>query len=121
MNQEYRQVIALIMDEKIDYRRVVQRLAQDYPDILLKVMNEKEDWQREVVEEVYHRNKISAIKRLREATWLGLKEAKDIVENLEVAFCNKYAHRPRPQYNATPVVCMSNETRGIFDKLLPLV
>lgn len=65
------------MDKKLD--RIMEHLG-------IEEINIDEELKELLAEE----KKIPAIKRLREETGMGLKEAKDYVENLERKPSNKY-------------------------------
>ncbi len=68
-----------------DARKIVIALAKEHPELLVRLYRATtvtETWQRDIVTAVYQGNPVHAIKLTRENTGLGLKEAKDVVDNL---------------------------------------
>lgn len=84
---EYLRRVVEIMATSYDAKKIAVALAKDHPEIFVKMHNQTtavENWHREVITAIYQTNPIAAIKLTRERTGLGLKEAKDIVDNLRV-------------------------------------
>lgn len=80
---DYMRTIDLLMSPDIDYREIVIEIAKKHPDILMEAAQTIENevpWKVEVDISLRAGLKIDAIKRWRQATGLGLKEAKDAVE-----------------------------------------
>jgi ribosomal protein L7/L12 len=70
-----------------DAKKIATALAKDYPEIFVKLYEATtsvQDWHRDVITFAYQGNPVGAIKLVREHTGLGLKEAKDVVDNLRV-------------------------------------
>lgn len=86
----YAKAIEVLMNSDVDYREVVIKLAQTRPALFLAIVSPKpadrhappEGW---VVETVNYLpdNKIMAIKTVRGNTGMGLKDAKDVVDQVE--------------------------------------
>ena len=78
----YAEAINIIMSNRNDWQEIVVRIAQKHPKMVVEAA--KEDWKKEA-EAIYRGgDKIGAIKLWRTMTGLGLKEAKDAVESLQV-------------------------------------
>jgi ribosomal protein L7/L12 len=87
-------IIDILMDENINYREIVVKLAKRHPEILWKLTKgdildkEKEEleiFNNDLVRTFGAHDKISAIKTLREKFGhknMGLKEAVDYYKNL---------------------------------------
>ena len=80
-------VIDALLDPNIDYKKIVIEFAKQHPEDFLTIYERKypeiAPWHREV--RSYTRReggKIPAIKAMRVHTGLGLKEAKDIIDNV---------------------------------------
>jgi len=96
--QAYKDVIDVIESGKYNSRDICVRLAKSNPKMFLKLVREAEgdlkpkfsvvkeeplDFYRstmKTVREIMASNKVQAIKLVREAAGLGLKDAKDIVD-----------------------------------------
>lgn len=121
-----RQTTAVPIHERIidvfaagyDAQKICLMLAKRHPDIFLSMHRETaapvEAWHREVIQQNYAGNKVHAIKVLRERTGLGLKEAKDVVDNLTTAM-SKLGYMVSPF--GTPGE-LSSTTRPIYDALV---
>jgi Ribosomal protein L7/L12 C-terminal domain len=71
-----------------DAVKIATALAKSHPQLFVDLYKSTcappEKWKQEIVSMNYRGEKVPAIKSLREKTGLGLKEAKDIVDNLTV-------------------------------------
>lgn len=87
MNQveAYKQAIEVLMNQDINFREMGIALAKNCPELFLELVNVPPylTKYRPVKVNLEKREKIQAIKELRTVTGLGLKEAKDIVDNLQ--------------------------------------
>ena len=78
----YAEAINIIMSNRNDWQEIVVRIAQKHPKMVVEAA--KKDWKKEA-EAIYRGgDKIGAIKLWRAMTGLGIKEAKDAVESLQV-------------------------------------
>jgi ribosomal protein L7/L12 len=76
-----------ITTSAFDAQKIAVALAKEYPEIFVKLHEATtsiQNWHRDVVTAVYQGNPVAAIKLTREKTGLGLKEAKDVIDNLRV-------------------------------------
>jgi ribosomal protein L7/L12 len=84
-------VIDLLMTTEIDYKRTVIELAKRHPAIFVKLVSTSkagvEPWMADVRECMLVGAKVEAIKTIREKTGMGLKEAKDISDNVQNLMC----------------------------------
>ena len=86
----------LEMDASTDFRDIVYGIARNNPAVLLDVVDllrnppdpPDPSWQEQVQGYLKDGNKIAAIKIYREATGMGLREAKEAVE--EMPECRKF-------------------------------
>lgn len=67
--------------------RMLTWIAKNEPELFLRAHKAStvivsQEWARAIVYDLAHGNKVSAIKATRERTGLGLKEAKDICDNV---------------------------------------
>jgi hypothetical protein len=92
-SQAYAAAIDLIVQPNIDFKQIVLHLAKTNPVILMRTIESMngtftaEPWMREVLRFLAHENVVGAIKEVRTRTGYGLKEAKDVVDNVR-AFLN---------------------------------
>ena len=85
MSNYYAQAIQALADSKTDFRALAYEVAKANPKAIAKAAERLEvgfGWQRECASLMASDLKIRAIKRCRELTGMGLKEAKDAVEAL---------------------------------------
>ncbi len=85
MSNYYAQAIQVLADSKTDFRALVYEVAKANPMAVAKAAQRLEigfGWQKECASLVASGLKIQAIKRCRELTGMGLKEAKEAVEAL---------------------------------------
>jgi len=82
MNQVYARVIEVLANGNIDLRQIGLELAKAHPLVFLEIASRtaRPEWAVKVRHEMATGNKIMAIKLLRAAKNLGLKDAKDIVD-----------------------------------------
>lgn len=82
--ESYKQVIDLLAQGDVDYRAIAIELAREYPDLFVKLAKVRQvtAWEREVIDFVRQEKYVESIRTLRTHTRYGLKEAKDIVDNL---------------------------------------
>lgn len=78
-------VIDALLDPTIDHKKISIELAKLHPEIFLQIYNNKVAsllaWHREAAHHIRVGQRVDAIKVTRVHTGLGLKEAKDIVDN----------------------------------------
>jgi ribosomal protein L7/L12 len=80
-----------IMSVSFDAKKIAIALAKEHPEIFVKLYEATTivlGWHREVITAIYQNNFVQAIKTIRENTGVGLKEAKDIADNLRVYMSN---------------------------------
>ena len=85
MSNYYAQAIQVLADDKTDFRALAYEIAKANPKAVAQAARRLElgfGWQRECKLLVESGQLVEAIKRCREATGMGLKEAKDAVEAL---------------------------------------
>jgi len=85
MSNYYAQAIQVLADTKTDFRALAYEVAKSNPKAVAKAAQRLElgfGWQKECASLMASNLKIQAIKRCRELTGMGLKEAKDAVEAL---------------------------------------
>ena len=81
----YNHIIDVILDDWVDWRYVVIQIAKTDPALVILASN-KSCWKNQVAlyAKQHPGEKIKCIKLCRELTNMGLKEAKDYVESLNV-------------------------------------
>lgn len=71
-----------------DAQKIAHALAKKHPTLFLELYQQVaapvSTWHKDVVQHMYGGNVVSAIKLVREKTGLGLKEAKDVCDNLRI-------------------------------------
>lgn len=84
-------VIKLIVSGEINFDAVGKILAYTHPAVFLEMLDAIKGetvnflpWMREAVDHLLSGNKVNSIKCIRNATGLGLKEAKDVADHLSV-------------------------------------
>lgn len=85
MSNYYAQAIQVLADSKTDFRALAYEVAKANQKAVAKAAERLEvgfGWQKECAALMASDLKIQAIKRCRELTGMGLKEAKDAVEAL---------------------------------------
>jgi len=84
MANYYSKVMNKLFNESLDYAAIVNNIAMRHPKIVLDaiVKLENRGWKGEARAMYAAGDKLGAIKLCRAATGLGLKEAKEIVENM---------------------------------------
>lgn len=82
MNHTYARVIDVLAKGDVDLRQIAIDLAKQEPVIFLELASRtaRPEWAVKVRSEMAACNKVMAIKLLRAAKNLGLKDAKDIVD-----------------------------------------
>lgn len=85
MSNYYAQAIQVLADSKTDFRALAYEVAKANPKAVAKAAERLDvgfGWQNECASLMASGLKVQAIKRCREITGMGLKEAKDAVEAL---------------------------------------
>lgn len=86
-NASYKQAIDILMADKTDYKALAINLAKSYPSIFVRMAESQtepvETWHGVVNDRIRGGQKVEAIKEIRTNTGLGLKEAKDIADNVQ--------------------------------------
>jgi ribosomal protein L7/L12 len=85
MSNYYAQAIQVLANDKTDFRALAYEVAKANPKAVAKAAERLEvgfGWQKECASLMASGLKIQAIKRCRELTGMGLKEATDAVEAL---------------------------------------
>jgi hypothetical protein len=83
----YKEVIDILMSPgEFDYKRIAINLAKEHPEIFLQMVQRSAPpvpgWHQEIISLLKTERKVDAIKLLRVETGFGLKEAKDVCDNL---------------------------------------
>lgn len=106
MNSAYKRVIEIISEDDLDYKAIVIAIAKDDPATFLKYADKRQPPKhvQMIYESIVSQNKVQAIKDLRATHNLGLKDAKDIVDHIELTL----AHRgvpgvTAPQFSVSPL------------------
>jgi len=97
--------------EDANLRGAVLALFSDLPTVDIK------QWHRDVVDQCLSQNAVNAIKIIRAETGFGLKEAKDIHDNLREAL----AQRGRVPASSYMPHALSSDQKEVFDKLIAAV
>lgn len=84
----YSRAIDLLLSDQVDYKQVVVELAKKHPTIFVRLVDgsspvTRPRWHRRVNSLIQSVRKIDAIRLIREETGLGLREAKDIADNVQ--------------------------------------
>ena len=89
----YKQAIDLLTNKELNYRAIVIEFAKHHPKLFMKLVVpnrdvievlRKEDWMNGCRKYLVDGKKVEAIKLCRNATGLGLKEAKDVCDRAQV-------------------------------------
>lgn len=80
-------LIDIIAGRRYDAEAVCLQLAKSHPEVFIQLVEQTNEvelpvWMERFVREIRHGGFIPSIKMLRECSGLGLKEAKETVENL---------------------------------------
>jgi hypothetical protein len=78
----YKRVIDILMNGQVDTHALTIKLAQCYPEIFLELFCGAVTWHQTVINLIKTDQFVEAIKTLRKETGYGLKESKDVVDNL---------------------------------------
>ena len=82
----YKEVIDILMSPaNFDYKRIAINLAKEHPEIFLQMVQRSvptAGWHQKIISLLKDDLKVDAIKLLRVETGFGLKEAKDVCDNL---------------------------------------
>jgi hypothetical protein len=105
----YQRAISIIANDEFDSRQLAIRLAQRDPAMFCELvgLNPKgrDEWISEYLSLVKTSQYVPAIKQLRSVHGYGLKEAKDITDNVRIYMINKGYPLTTPlgfMYNTTP-------------------
>lgn len=83
----YMRAIDIIMEGDYDAKAVIRELVKRDPKMFCSIIDERplavEQWHRNVKKFMIDGSVVEAIKLLRQETKLGLREAKDIVDNVQ--------------------------------------
>lgn len=82
-----------ILSKGFDATQIAYRLAKHHPAIFVEMFNMPESndqpgWHNDVIKQIMAGNHVGSIKTIREHTGFGLKDAKDIMDNLINAMIN---------------------------------
>lgn len=109
-DKAYQQVIDILVADTIDYKNIAIQLAKFNPELFLRFHGKTtvKDWMREVIQYMKDGEKASAIKTLRANEGIGLREAKDICDNLqnylsEAGYC-QYYYNPSTLYDRNKII-----------------
>lgn len=85
----YQQAIGIIA-AGYDATKIAVALAQKHPQIFIELFRETntpppDKWMQDLIGMLYRKEVVTAIKYLRDKTGIGLKEAKDVCDNLREA------------------------------------
>lgn len=91
MSNTYKKVIDILTEVPcvVDYKAIAIGLAKQHPELFLKLHNNAtpvSETTRNIYRNIESDMYIEAIKKLREATGCGLKEAKDVIINIRDAY-----------------------------------
>lgn len=84
MTQAYRSAIDILMQGEVDFRQIAIELAKTDPDLFVRLAEQPraEPWLKEIIGFVREQKYVESIRTLRTHTRFGLKEAKDVIDNL---------------------------------------
>lgn len=96
MREAYAQVIDVLTCGDVDYKSVAIALAKACPEVFMEIVGGKHTssiqnsteyskFNAEILHLMQSNQKVSAVKKCREVTGMGLKEAKDYVEDIEAS------------------------------------
>ena len=95
-----------IVSAGYDPQKIVVALIKKHPNIFLdlyeSISEEPQSWKKEIVQLVYASNKVGAIKVLRDNLSLSLKDAKDVIDNLQTRMAT-IGYMVAPSTTASPV------------------
>lgn len=126
----YKRVIEILMNEEIDYKRVVVELAKREPEVFLRVVDcAPVPWMEKAVESIKNGMLIEAIKDARNEADLPLKEAKDLIEKVAFAiFCKHGPGALAADYHAIEqlksgkrVIILPNLTAKLYQKFMDII
>jgi hypothetical protein len=118
----FERAIDILLQTNRDDKAIVVELAKRNPDILVAIVDRLNGagvnytrWHQEAVYEMIKGNRVNAIKRIREATDLGLKEAKDIADNVNNTIL---AREPSCGLSHIATYGLTGELKKIHDQLV---
>ena len=125
IENEYAMIIDIIANDGYNPKEIAVELAKINPTLFLRLVKRSYsiDKYREVATLMVNNQKVNAIKQLRDIEPLSLKEAKDIVDNVQDAICAKYAiDKLQPYSNDTVVAAtLSYAHQKIADDIVSAV
>lgn len=78
---EFNKLLDVLMSDKYDHRAIIEKIARTNPKAILDSMSETELRFPLLHSYCIDREKIKAIKHVRELSGMGLKESKEFVED----------------------------------------
>ena len=118
MKAIYIEVIDLLMNGDIDFRLIALNLAKEQPDVFVRLASKKmpEPWAVNAFRSLRSNQKVDGIKIIRAATGLGLKEAKDVADNV----CWEMGKRNDFEWpQLAPMPCeLHEDTRKVFRQVM---
>lgn len=121
--QSYQQAIDLLMGDTVNFRQLGINLAKEHPALFIKMVQQDagpaERWCTEAVGLLRSGHKVNAIKEIRQATGLGLKEAKDVADNVHQQLYNNNPFSIQPPHGEP--YPLNEDTRHIYDRIMVAV
>lgn len=115
---DYGRAIDLLMSGNVDYKAVAIALAKADPGKFIQLattMPSPRDVKAvDIIRHIMSRDKVKGIKALRDVYMLGLKEAKDICDNLQDALATRYPDKISPYSSGD---CLAN---ALYNDLLEI-
>lgn len=113
-------LIDIIAGRTYDADAICIQLAKSYPDVFIQMVEattkvELPDWVKRFVNEIRHGGFISSIKMLQEWNDLGLKEAKETVENLINYRLHVLGERSYYDVTPKPINKLDKQCTKIYD------
>ena len=84
--KDFSALIDLLMSGTLDYKKIVTDLIKTQPEVFLQLIDRRsnvEGWRAEIIDFMRDGKKVDAIRSLRQLMGYGLKDAKDVIDNLQ--------------------------------------
>lgn len=118
MSEYYKQAIDVLLSPNVDLRKVSIELAKYDPQLFVKLVNSISfTYEKEFIKHIENNKIVEAIKLLRNANGIGLKEAKDIADTVRNTLNDCGRCRERSPYALLPNE-LNSEYKKIYERII---
>ena len=114
--QDYKNVIDILLRPDLDWKAIVVAIAKEYPGIVVEAVQPSYNWHKEVIINLINVPplRVEAVKLVRQYAGFGLKEALDVVNNVQ----EELYHRGMSTLERFECRGMNHEQRLVYDAIL---